>query len=741
MVETYISAEWLKPIEESLRKSRKRGASQGSQIDAILRDPESFLRNYVEPRCRYKDHTDNNGKEPCLAFDAINLFLGNGVDPSKAGGRQMLVLGDSGTGKTSLLTMLKLAHATEHRPVPYRCEFISLGQDAIGKIKLIEKEMETVILLDGLDEDPLAKGNARQRLLELLEATRGFLRVFISCQNRYFLQNIKNPELDEEEGKIGEFDCPTMMLLDFDEDQVSAYLEKRFKRNWKDKIARRAKSELAYSRVESMGKLRFRPQMLSLIEDLMKSDEPANDEYSIIETAVIQWLIREEEAHEKENLNVSIESLYNAVKQIALLMVKEGLESIPENIAIESFISIQNNIPLRAVEFLPSALLHRFRDQAGQTHYRFIHQTFRDFLAVQSIFDSSDEKEIVVPDFATNKMIDFIVKGRGMDEDLKDKKLIMRDLQLSTFGFEAADLKGAVIEGADLRNANFQDADLSEVNFKKCLLEGARFDQAITTGAIPDTPTVGLPVSFGIDEDVFLDMLWVEPGSFTIGHRKSPIVVEIKEGYWLGQFPVTQRVFQSIMEFNPSFFKSDSEKDLPVEQVSWYDAQRFCQELNSLIPDDLDDDYQFRLPGEIEWVYACRAGTNTMFSYGDGEEHLSKFGWYAANSNAQTHKVGSKKPNPWGFYDMHGNVWEWCKDRNDDFFTSILTDMVNSDASKVRAVRGGCWSNNPYACRTANRNWYSPDANSSSIGFRVALFRQPKSEIQKEKIEKKQLGL
>ncbi len=742
MVETYISAEWLKPLEESLRKSKKQGVSQGTEISSFLRDPESFLRHYVEPRCRYHDHTGNEGQAPCLAFDAINLFLGNGVDPSKLGGRQMLVLGDSGTGKTSLMAMLKLAHSMEYRPVEYRCEFIRLDKDSLERIESIQKPMETVVLLDGLDEDPTAKENARQRLLDLLQATRGFLRVFITCQNRYFMQNIQDLQSGDQGRRIGDFDCPMMMLLDFDDDQVAAYLEKRFTRNWKDKIVKRAERDQARARADSLGKLKYRPQILSLIEDLMLSEDSIPDEYSAIEASTIQWLIREEEAHkEAGNTNVSIESLYEIVKRIALSMVKQKLEALPESIAQESISSLQSNLNLSTLAFLPNALIHGFRDPAGQPCYRFIHSAFREFLAVQGIFDSSDGDQIVVPDFATNRMIDFIVKGRSKDEDLQNKKLIMRDLKLSTFGFESADLHGAVIEGADLRNANFQDADLREVNFTKCCLEGARFDQAITTGAIPDTPTVGLPVSFGIEEDVFLDMLWVEPGNFTIGHRKSPIVVEIKEGYWLAQFPTTQRLYKTIMESNPSFFKSD-ELDLPVEQVTWYDAQRFCQELNSLIPEDLDDDYQFRLPGEIEWVYACRAGSNTTFSYGDGEEELGKYGWYSANSGSKTHKVGMRKPNPWGFYDMHGNVWEWCKDRNDDFFASILTDMTGSDSKQVRAVRGGCWSNNPWACRTANRNWYSPEANSSSIGFRVALFRQPKSKKKEDsKEEPKRMGL
>jgi formylglycine-generating enzyme required for sulfatase activity len=220
-------------------------------------------------------------------------------------------------------------------------------------------------------------------------------------------------------------------------------------------------------------------------------------------------------------------------------------------------------------------------------------------------------------------------------------------------------------------------------------------------------------------------MLWVEPGSFNIGNRDTRIDIEIPEGIWLGKFPVTQQQFDVIMETNPSCFKL-ADGDLPVEQVSWRDAQQFCNELTLLMPEDLEVPLEFRLPKEAEWTHACRAGNETTYGYGDNERLFNEYGWYSGNSGNRTRRVGLKKPNPWGFHDMHGNVWEWCFDRDKRFSLRVLSDLKGKDREEIRAVRGGSWSSLVYACRTTNRNWYPPQETSSNVGFRVALVPRSK---------------
>jgi formylglycine-generating enzyme required for sulfatase activity len=719
MNKSYISTKWLKPMEEAFVKGRKTRTLPLFNVGVGIDDLQEFLRCYVPPLCRYQDHVGNSGKASCLVFDAINLFMGTGVDGTVQGGNQMLVVGDLGTGKTSLLLLLKLVNDLGVCSGEHRCEYIQIGQDALDRIGKISNPSKTILLLDGMDEDLSAIEGARQRCLDLLAATSGFYRTFVSCDNRFFFQNTCDQGEGDGNGRVGEFDCPLMVLLDFDENQVESYLDNRYPENWKSMFGKQDLRDLVFERATALGRLKNRPQLLSLIGHLLGHGESITDEYGLIEAASIQWLIgvSEDSALDGDS-GFTIEALYDLVMRMALLMAERDIRILSEE---EGEKTLGEGIhQLRLVTLDRDSLLRRVESLDGGRAYRFSHPMVATFFVAQGILDTSNLDEVVVPEFATNKMIDYIVKGRSNDEEHRSKKLIMRNLKLATFGFEAADLKGAIIEGADLRNANFENADLTAVNLMRCKLDGASFARANTEGVIPDTPTPGLPVSFEIGDGVFMEMLWVEPGSFNIGNRDTKVVIEVPEGIWLGKFPVTQQQYHAIMETNPSCFKS-SESDLPVEQVSWKDSQQFCNELTLLMPAGLEVPLEFRLPKEAEWTHACRAENQTPYGYGDNERLFAEYGWYSGNSGNQTRRVGLKKPNPWGFHDMHGNVREWCFDRDKRFSLRVLSDLKEKNREEVRAVRGGSWSSLVYACRTANRNWYPPQEASSNVGFRVAL--------------------
>lgn len=207
--------------------------------------------------------------------------------------------------------------------------------------------------------------------------------------------------------------------------------------------------------------------------------------------------------------------------------------------------------------------------------------------------------------------------------------------------------------------------------------------------------------------------------------------VAIKEGLYLGEFEVTQSQWRAVMGNNPSRFRNcDS---CPVEQVSWHDAQEFIKKLN-----ETNDGYQYRLPSEAEWEYACRAGTTTMFAFGDSlnstQANFNGNYPYADGLTGtwlkKTTTVGSYQPNAWGFYDMHGNVYEWVEDVWADSYNGLSEDgsaNTSNGNQAYRVLRGGSWTNHAKYCRSAYRNRVGLDYRYMDSGFRVVAVQKKES--------------
>ena len=201
--------------------------------------------------------------------------------------------------------------------------------------------------------------------------------------------------------------------------------------------------------------------------------------------------------------------------------------------------------------------------------------------------------------------------------------------------------------------------------------------------------------------------------------------VTLTKLFEIGVYEVTQEQYESVTGTNPSRFESPQN---PVEQVSWQDALDFCREL-SMLPEEKSAGYVYRLPTEAEWEYACRAGTKTLFSFGDDLNVADDYMWHGNNSSGVTHVVGQKLPNPWGLYDLHGNVWEWCLDWRTHYHNMSQTNprgpMRGHGRGKV--VRGGDHIDdnnqdrrlNVLSCRVTNRGSFDPEIMIPDIGFRV----------------------
>ena len=209
--------------------------------------------------------------------------------------------------------------------------------------------------------------------------------------------------------------------------------------------------------------------------------------------------------------------------------------------------------------------------------------------------------------------------------------------------------------------------------------------------------------------------------------------VRITRPFYLGIYEVTQGQYQAAMGRNPSSFHGSA--DLPVVLVSWLDAVRFCNTLserkglkpfyetdgdNVRVPDWGGSGY--RLPTEAEWEYACRAGSTTVFGFGDDQARLGEFAWFLKNSGNRIHPVGERGSNPFGLYDMHGNVWEWCWDRlSGDYYKRSPEDDPPGDVGAPQRVhRGGSLGDQPRDVRSAARYGRSPAVRGFNIGFRLA---------------------
>jgi formylglycine-generating enzyme required for sulfatase activity len=190
--------------------------------------------------------------------------------------------------------------------------------------------------------------------------------------------------------------------------------------------------------------------------------------------------------------------------------------------------------------------------------------------------------------------------------------------------------------------------------------------------------------------------------------------VRITRPFYIGKHEVTQEVWEKVMGTNPSASKGAKN---PVEMVSWNDCQDFLKKVNALGKERS----QFRLPTEAQWEYACRAGSKTRFCSGDADAGLADCAWYDANSGRTTHPVGTKKPNAWGLYDCHGNVWEWCEDWYDEYSPGRRpkADPVGPMTGTMCALRGGSWLDDARHCRSACRNFNGPDDRYSILGFRL----------------------
>ena len=257
---------------------------------------------------------------------------------------------------------------------------------------------------------------------------------------------------------------------------------------------------------------------------------------------------------------------------------------------------------------------------------------------------------------------------------------------------------------------------------------------------IPDTwATAWGQDRFGVWQEFSLHgvtqrLRWIKPGTFWMGSPESEPErrndetrhqVTLTQGYWLAETACTQALWQAVMGENPSHFKGE---ERPVEEVSWEEVQQFLTRIN-----DLEPTLVLRLPSEAEWEYACRAGTETPFWFGDNitPEQVNYDGNFPYNNGKkgedreETVEVKALPCNNWGLYQMHGNVWEWCQDWEGKYPTEPVIDPLGPTTGAKRVVRGGSWFRGGRACRSAYRSADQPEFRGYYLGFRLARGQSP----------------
>ena len=244
-----------------------------------------------------------------------------------------------------------------------------------------------------------------------------------------------------------------------------------------------------------------------------------------------------------------------------------------------------------------------------------------------------------------------------------------------------------------------------------------------------------------VTNSIGMELIEIPAGTFMMGRESRAVGVILTKPFLLGKYEVTQGQFKKVMGTVPWVGQTEVQigNDNAASYVDWNDATAFCQRLTDTDHKNgkLPAGESYRLPTEAQWEYACRAGTQTAWSFGDDESKLDEYAWFDGNTEyahddeskldeftgeyaEQAHKVGLKKPNPFGLFDMHGNVWEWCSDWYDGTLPGGGTDPAGPGGGSDRVLRGGSWWYFPDSCRSADRYFRVPSYRSNDLGFRVA---------------------
>jgi Pentapeptide repeats (9 copies) len=489
-----LAKDWLGRLYGDLTKISAERKGEIDQIANTFGDPAELAKHYIEPDCQQFNPADSDNEEAYHIvreplFDKIETFLSG--DGNRQG-RQLFVLSDAGMGKTSFLVMLKLAHVLSFWPKGYDCVLLKLGKDTLEAIRRIKSQRDTVLLLDALDEDPIAWDNRSSRVAEILAATKNFRRTVITCRTQ-FLSGERDPFQLRGRLQIEGHLCPVLYNALFTDRQVVKYLTKRYP----NEVQSEAWQARVTNIIRSMGVLKMRPMLLAYIEDLVASPETQWNEFTIYRALVEVWLHRERQKIAlTEGKSPSATELLDACRYMAVLIFNKDRRYLTaEEMAVRSAVLAMR---VSSMQLGVRSLLTK--DSAG--NYRFSHYSILEYLVVECVVADRflnlltwSKPTSLMPVFAAG----WLKNGNFNHPRLRALERIglagtdfsafdLGNIDISGFDCRAANfssvrMNGARLVGADLEEASFYDATLHDVDFTGARLRSASFTFATVSRA------------------------------------------------------------------------------------------------------------------------------------------------------------------------------------------------------------------------------------------------------------------
>lgn len=684
---SFIKPAWLKPLWKQLGRLTGERKKELDRLRDEFVDPETLKGIYIEPFLQDRNPADvlqedllNAARQP--AFERINEFFQGSLPLEKDGRHQMFILSDAGMGKTSLLLMIKLMHLTSFWPKGHHCALFKLGNDTLQLVQDLPNKGETVLLLDALDEDPKAWKRIRNRLLELLQVSEDFRRVIISSRTQFFPE-MESARLGRPEIKVlAGYHCPVLYLAPFTDAQVQEFIERKLPLSWHHYVRFQAghikkDRKKAVCLLEHMQDLRMRPMLLQHIDKLLTADcQQEWNAYTVYEVLVDEWLDREvrklQEQHKRQRVPGRKE-LFHACVQIAEQMERtEGNRRIISEEDLQQLIRKDKNIGwLERFDLGGRSLLNRNSDRA----FRFSHYTIQEFLLAWGLV-----KEKLVG-----------------EEPLRPTDQLVRFVELAT----------------GITSCLFYFG-INQLSFNRYVEKYWLIRDQIKSGMAGP------------------EMIMLPGGRFRMGdiqgggcENERPVHEVELDSFAIGRYPTTFAEYDVFCEATGREKPKDmgwGREQRPVIKVSLEDAVAYCVWLSR------ETGHAYRLPTEAEWEYACRAGSESKWCFGDNEVLLDEYAWYRENSQGCSHSVGEKKANAWGLYDMHGNVRELCRDwYKENYYVDcqqkwMMKNPLGPTKGRDRIRRGGSWLTHSYRTRCSFRSWdYSSDWGESDVGFRVVF--------------------